>query len=72
MPENMLAAYLERINLTIPEKNIGRERADLAHVLNGIYYMLRTGIQWDVLPYVFGKPKTVYDWFSLLSKRDFF
>jgi putative transposase len=72
MPENMLIAYLERINLAMPEKNLGRHRTDMGRIFNGIYYMLRTGVQWDALPYVFGKPRTVYHWFSLLSRCGFF
>jgi len=50
MPEKMLKVYLERIAIAIPEKETGRKRSELVGILHEIYYMLKTGIQWEALP----------------------
>src|SRR5271167_2394129 len=42
----------------------GRPRAtDLRAVLNAIFYLLRTGCQWRLLPREFPRPGTVYHYF---------
>lgn len=51
---------------------MGEKELILIRVLHGIYYVLRTGIQWDALPFVFGRPKTVYHWFATFSLWGFF
>lgn len=72
MPEKMLKVYLERITIAIPEKETGRKRRELVGILHGIYYMLKTGIQWEALPRIFAPQKTVYDWFAKLSREGLF
>jgi putative transposase len=43
----------------------GRPRTtDLRAVLNAIFYLLRTGCQWRLLPREFPRPGTVYHYFS--------
>ena len=37
----------------------GRPPCDLRQVLNGIWYLLKTGCQWRMLPHEFGKWTTV-------------
>lgn len=47
------------------EKVLGRKRTiDLREVLNAIYYLLRTGCQWRMLPHDFPAWQTVYFYFS--------
>ena len=46
------------------EKDGGRPRStDMREVMNAIFYMLRTGCQWDYLPKCFPAKSTVYDYF---------
>src|SRR5579859_4814444 len=47
----------------------GRPRSvDLREVMNGIFYLLKTGCQWRMLPKEFGNWKTVNDYFLKWSK----
>ena len=47
-----------------PRKRIGRPRADLRRVVNGVIFRLRTGCQWNQLPRIFGDDSTVHRWFQ--------
>ncbi len=53
----------------LPEaKPGGRPRTtNLRHVINAIFYQLRTGCQWEMLPKSFPPKLTVYDYFSAWS-----
>jgi putative transposase len=42
----------------------GRPPCDLRGVLNGILYLLKTGCQWRMLPWEFGKWNTIYSYFK--------
>jgi putative transposase len=46
-----------------PPKHFGRPRADLRAVLNGIFYLVRTGCQWRLLPHDFPPWSTVHTWY---------
>jgi putative transposase len=46
-----------------PPKPLGRPRADLREVLNGILYLNRTGCQWRLLPHDFPPWSTVHTWY---------
>tara|TARA_B100001996_G_scaffold293554_1_gene233739 strand:- start:191 stop:967 length:777 start_codon:yes stop_codon:yes gene_type:complete len=50
----------------LPEaKPGGRPRStNLREVINAIFYQLRTGCQWDMLPRSFPPKSTIYDYFS--------
>ena len=49
-----------------PAKHGGRKRSvDLREVLNGIFYVLSTGGQWNALPKDLPPKSTVYDYFDL-------
>ena len=53
-----------------PAKHGGRKRSvDVREVLNGIFYVLSTGCQWNALPKDLPPKSTVYDYFDL-SKWD--
>ena len=56
-----LGPLLER---RYPRKPIGRPRADLRRVVNGVIFRLRTGCQWNQLPRIFGDDATVHRWFQ--------
>lgn len=49
-------------------KPTGRPPKDRRTILNGIFWILRTGAPWRDLPERFGKWQTVYDHFSRWSK----
>ena len=52
-----------------PPKPGGRpRRVKMREVLNGIFYLLKSGCQWRMLPKEFPKWKTVHDYFSKWSK----
>ena len=47
----------------------GRPRSvKMREVVNGIFYLLKSGCQWRMLPKEFPKWKTVHDYFSKWSK----
>ena len=49
-----------------PAKRGGRKRSvDLREVLNGIFYVLSTGCQWNAIPTDLPPKSTVYDYFDL-------
>ena len=42
----------------------GRPRVNLRQVMNGIYYVLRTGCQWKAMPEQFGSGSTIHRYFQ--------
>ena len=44
-------------------KRTGRPRADLRQVLNAIFYLVRSGCQWRLLPHDFPPWSTVHTWY---------
>ncbi len=53
----------------LPPTRQGGERRDDRQVLNGIFYVLRTGIPWDDLPARYGPHTTVYNRFNRWAKQ---
>lgn len=52
-----------------PAKRGGRKRStNMREVLNGLFYVLKTGCQWDMLPHDFPPKGTVYHYFNQWSK----
>lgn len=49
-------------------KATGRPPEDRRNILNGIFWILRTGAAWRDLPERFGKWKTVYHYFNQWSR----
>lgn len=52
-----------------PSRKGGRPRTPWRPVLDGIFYVLRTGCQWKALPPEFGSGSTAHSYFQLLAKR---
>ena len=49
----------------IPVNTVGRPReVDMREVLNAIFYLNRSGCQWDMLPHDLPAKSTVYDYFA--------
>ena len=52
-----------------PAKGGGRPRkTDMREVLNAIFYVVKTGCQWDLLPHDFPAKGTVYEYFNTWRK----
>ena len=47
-----------------PSPKGGRPRVNPRHVVDGIFYLLRTGCQWKALPKPFGSSSTVHRYFQ--------
>ena len=57
----------EFIKVVLPNKVRVKKRVDDRRVINGIFYVLRTGIPWADLPDEYGPPTTVYNRFNRWS-----
>jgi transposase len=49
----------EFIKAVLPDKVRGRKRVEYRRVINGIFYVLSTGIPWTDLPNKYRPPTTV-------------
>src|SRR5204863_1673556 len=64
-PSDLTDAQWDIIRPLIPVHRVGRPReVDMREVLNSIFYLLRTGCQWDMLPHDLLPKSTVYDYFA--------
>ena len=50
----------------------GRPRLDLRKVMDGIFYVLRTGCQWKAVPSYYGSGSTVHRYFQEWTQRGVF
>jgi transposase len=72
MPEK-LTAKAEKILSELPIKSkIGRPTLDQKRLLQGIYYLLRTGIHWNAIPKCFGSSSALHRFFIKLVQVNFF
>lgn len=55
-----------------PSRKGGRPRLKWRPVVDGILYVLRTGIQWKAMPSDFGSGSAVHAYFQLLVQRGVF
>jgi transposase len=64
----------ERIKILIPSKKskIGRPRRDEKTILDGIFFVMHTGIQWKMLPGSYGAVSTVHGTFMRWVKEGTF
>lgn len=53
----------------LPPHGLGKERVDDRRVVNGIFYILRTGSPWRDLPERYGPYTTVYNRFNRWTRR---
>lgn len=59
----------ELIAPLLPDKPRGVARVDDRRVLNGIFYILRTGAPWRDLPERYGPPTTAYNRYNRWARR---
>jgi len=72
IPAGLLQEFLNFIATHFPPKSTGRPRVDSEKLIAGIFYLLKTGCQWEALPLCFGPAKTVYHRFQeLVAARAF-
>ncbi len=72
MSNDLLKIALEIIaNLKI-KATTGRPSIEFDRALNGIYFLLKTGILWKALPKCFGSSSAVHRMFQKLIRADFF
>jgi putative transposase len=63
----------EKIIAELPIKSkTGRPQLDIKRGLNGIYYLLRTGMHWKALPNCFGSSSAIHRLFQKLIQFGFF
>lgn len=72
IPKKLIEEYKNFIEKSIPKKKMGRPRVDDDKLIAGIYYLLKTGCQWEALPLCFGSSKTVYHRFRELIRVNAF
>jgi putative transposase len=64
-PSDLTDAQWEIIKPLIPVNRVGRPRTvEMREVLNTIFYQIRSGCQWDMLPHDLLPKSTVYDHFA--------
>ena len=64
-PSDITDAQWAIIEPLIPTPGVGRPRTnDLREVVNAIFYLNRSGCQWDMLPHDLPPRSTVYDYFA--------
>jgi transposase len=68
--------FFARIEPLLPKfrksKKGGRPRLGWRQVIDGIFYVLRTGCQWKAMPPEFGSGSGVHNYFQLLVRRRIF
>jgi transposase len=64
MPDEMWAEIEPLLPQPKPKKKMGRPRMNDHQAMNAIYYLLRTGCQWNALPRSLGAYSTVHDRFQ--------
>jgi len=70
--EKLLKHAQEIVSKLKTKSSVGRPRIELDRGLNGIYYVLKTGIQWNGLPRCFGSYSAVHRLFQELRRTGFF
>src|SRR5918999_735293 len=69
-PTDLTDKQWKIIEPLIPKaKQGGRHReVDIREIVNAIFYLLKAGCEWRMLPYDFPNWKTVYDYFRIWKK----
>lgn len=55
------------IKAVLPQKARGKKRVDDRRIINGVFYVLRTGLPWADLPSEYGPSSTIYNRFNRWS-----
>ena len=64
-PSDLTDSQWAIIEPLIPVNRLGRPReVQMREILNTLFYLTRSGCQWDMLPHDLQPKSTVYDYFS--------
>lgn len=72
LPDDLMKTALEIISELRIKATTGRPSIEIHRALNGIYYLLKTGILWKALPKCFGSSSAVHRMFQKLIGARFF
>jgi|GEM_PF-2553262 len=72
IPKNLLKQIKKIITELSINAKTGRPQINSERAINGIYYLLRTGIHWKALPRCFGSTSAIHRYFTKLVSLDFF
>lgn len=72
LDEEQIKRALEIITYIGYYRQTGRPPMNPENVIQALYYLVRTGIQWNALPRCFGSASTIHDSFQRLSDLGFF
>jgi transposase len=72
MPEEMWLRVEGLLPKFRKSKKGGRPRLEWRQVIDGIFYVLRTGCQWKALPPEFGSGSSAHRYFQLLVRKGVF
>jgi putative transposase len=72
MSDKLLKHAQEIVSQLKIKSSVGRPNLDFERALNGIYYLLKTGAQWNGLPRCFGSYSAVHRFFQKLRNANFF
>lgn len=63
---------VQRFLPKFPRQKTGRPRLDMRRVVDGIFYVLRTGWQWKAAPRGFGSGSSLHEYLQEFVRRGFF
>lgn len=69
IPDELFARMEPLLPKFRKSKKGGRPRLSWRSVLDGIFYVLRTGCQWKAMPPEFGSGSAIHSYFQILVKR---
>lgn len=72
IPKKLWGKIEEIIPKLLLNAKTGRPPLDFKRGLNGIYYLLKTGVHWKALPRCFGSTSAIHRFFQKLVKVNFF
>jgi putative transposase len=72
IPDNLWEEVKLLLPQEKPKKKMGRPRMDDRQAMTAIFYVLRTGIQWNALPRSLGASSTVHDRFCEWTEEGVF
>jgi len=72
LPAQLFETATKIIAEKASQQKLGRPKIDSKKALSGIYYLLKTGVQWNALPRCFGSSSAVHRYFQYLVLLNFF
>jgi transposase len=73
--ENFLTLFFKAINQKLEEKKLNSLKImdmEARKALKAIFYIMRTGIQWNAIPKIFGSSSAIHRYFLFWCEEGFF